>query len=444
MVRAEVLLICIGMTVVTGWTEPPYIGDYDAELRQDGHVDSALMVQRLQELGANTYMWLIWHSPNDWEDLHEFLPLAAEAGITVWVYLVPPSETAATHPQFPYSEPFRLDYVRWAEETAKLSLEHENLVGYVIDDFWGNVNPRWFTPESIEAMVDAGRAINPEIKFYPLMYYNQIGPRFIQMLGTVADGVVAAYPRDRETIERALGYLNGEFAVPAAGEIVYPWDAPSQAGDHGLLRQTVRVTDAEHAAVSFRFADDFDGPTAGYHFLQVRVGDEVVWEEDVAGPDDGEVTVDLSEQVAGEDEVTLTVGVFDRKGVGNFGVIATFSELRAEGLELAAIDDEDAWSEHLQGAFSTALTPRFEPEEPIHLPLIVMPAGQRGEYQQRHGDEGTAERIAAQYRMCLQLVAEGATQGVVSYCLDKRPGNPDFEAVRQVIAEYRAGAPADE
>ena len=147
--------------------QPPFIGDYDAELRDGEHVDCELMVQRLQELGANTYMWLIWHSPNDWEDLHEFLPLAAEADITVWVYLVPPSETAATHPQFPYSEPFRLDYVRWAEEIAKLSLEHENLVGYVIDDFWGNVSPNWFTPESIRAMVDAGRAINPEIKFCP-------------------------------------------------------------------------------------------------------------------------------------------------------------------------------------------------------------------------------------------------------------------------------------
>lgn len=443
MVRMALVVALIALLAMVAEAQPPYIGDYDAELRQGDHVDCALMVQRLQELGANTYMWLIWHSPNDWEDLHEFLPLAAEAGITVWVYLVPPSETAAVHPQFPYSEPFRLDYVRWAEEIARLSLEHKNLVGYVIDDFWGNVNPRWFTPESIQAMVDAGRAINPRIKFYPLMYFNQIGPAFIQMLGTVVDGVVAAYPRDRATIERALRYLNGEFVVPAAGQIVHPWGVPSKQGDHGFLCQTVRVTDAAHATLRFHFSDDYDGPTAGYHFLQVRVGDRVIWEEDVAGPDDGEVTLDLSETVAGHDEVTLSVGVFDRKGVGSYGVTATFADLRAEGLELADVDEQAAWSEDLQGSFTTALTPRFEPEEPVHLPLIVMPSGARGAYEKRNPDPATSERIAAKYRMCLQLVQEGATEGVVSYCLDKSPGNPDFEAVRQVIAEYRMGAGAD-
>ena len=37
-----------------------------------------------------------------------------------------------------YSEPFRLDYGRWAEEIARLSLQHTNLTGWVIDDFYAN------------------------------------------------------------------------------------------------------------------------------------------------------------------------------------------------------------------------------------------------------------------------------------------------------------------
>ncbi len=416
--------------------QTPFIGDYDAELRDGEHVDCELMVQRLQELGANTYMWLIWHSPNDWEDLHHFLPLAAEADITVWVYLVPPSESAATHEQFPYSEPFRLDYVRWAEEIARLSLEYDNLVGYVIDDFWGNVNPNWFTPESIQAMVDAGRAINPEIKFYPLMYFNQIGPRFVQMLGTVVDGVVAAYPHNRAAVERALTWLNGEFTVPPQGSVTYPWNAASRAGDFGFLQQTARVVDADAASLTFSFSDDFQGPTAGYHIMQARVGDEVVWEEDVAGEDDGEVTIDLSEVVAGEDQVTLSLGLFDRTGVGNFGVTATFSDLKAEGLEVADMSAADAWTESVRGSFVTAATPPWEPEEPIHLPLILMPSGSRGAYTKRNGESATSELIAAKYEMCLQLVREGRVEGVVSYCLDKTPGNEDFDAVREVIGEF--------
>ena len=445
MTRAAAMLVCMMVLVIPCRAQTPFIGDYDAELRDGDHVDCELMVQRLQELGANTYMWLIWHSPNDWEDLHEFLPLAAEADITVWVYLVPPSESTITHEQFPYSEPFRLDYVRWAEEIAKLSLEHENLVGYVIDDFWGNVTPRWFTPESIQAMVDAGRAINPEIKFYPLMYFNQIGPRFVQMLGTVVDGVVAAYPRNPEAVERALTWLSGEFAVPPQGSVSYPWDTASRAGDFGFLRQTVRVLDAEVASLTFGFSDDFDGPTEGYHMMQARVDDEVVWEEDVASEDEGEVTLDLSEDVAGKDEITLSLGIFDRTGVGNFGVTATFSDLQAEGLELADMTAADAWTESVRGSFVTAASPPWEPEEPIDLPLILMPSGSRGAYEKRNGEPATPELIAARYQMCLQFVREGAVEGVVSYCLDKTPGNEDFDAVREVIAEFWRdfGAAAD-
>jgi hypothetical protein len=364
--------------------------------------------------------------------------MADEAGISVWVYLVPPSETAATHSQFPYSEPFRLDYVRWAEEIAKLSLQHDNLVGYVIDDFWGNVNPRWFTPESIEEMVAAGRAINPDIKFYPLMYFRQIGARFARMLGPVVDGVVAAYPDDREAVIEALRYLNDDYTLAPHGTVTFPWDHPSRAGDRGFLTQTATVTDPENASLRFRFEDDFKGPTAGYHFMQLRVDDTVVWQEDVAGPDEGTAEVDLSDAVADRDQVTIALGIHDVKGVGNFGVSAAFTELEAEGLELKPIADEDAWTEDVRGDFVTALSPGVEGQGQFKLPLILMPSGSRGAYEKRNNEEATPERIAAKYEMCLDLVREGRIEGVVSYCLNKSPGSEDFEAVRDVIEQFHA------
>ncbi len=46
-------------------TAPLALGDYDAEPRAGGHVDSDLLVRRLGDLGANTYMWLVLHSAND-------------------------------------------------------------------------------------------------------------------------------------------------------------------------------------------------------------------------------------------------------------------------------------------------------------------------------------------------------------------------------------------
>src|SRR5438874_8513783 len=72
-----------------------HLADYDAELRlPTGRVDTAAMVRRLHELGVSTYYWLIAHAGTDWDDLQLFLPAAAQAHIDVWVYLVPPSESA--------------------------------------------------------------------------------------------------------------------------------------------------------------------------------------------------------------------------------------------------------------------------------------------------------------------------------------------------------------
>ncbi|MBI2302387.1 MAG: nucleoside hydrolase [Armatimonadetes bacterium] len=421
----------------TGGAPPPILGDYNSELRRGDHVDGEALAARLSELGANTYYWLIWHSANDWDDLQSFLPLARQAGIQVWPYLVPPTESG---PDYPYSEPFKLDYVRWAEEIARLSLKFDNLPGYVIDDFWANVSPTRFSPEYIGKMVAAGKAINPKLKFYPLMYYPEIGPRFARTIAPLVDGVVAAYARGPEDVERALPYLDDTYHLPPGACFTYPWNAPSKPGDHLLLTQTCKVTDAAHAGASFRVLDDFDGPTAGYHFLQLRVDGDVVWQEDAAGTDNAAVTVDLAKAVAGKATVRLALGVWDEKGVSNFGVTASFANLRLTGLELPQPDlsAADGWTEDKEGAFTLEREPAVAGGARHRLPLVMMPAGQRGEYAGRHGEEGTAERIAAQVKLSLRYVAAGRAEGVVTYCLDKSPGNPDFDAVRQVYHDFAA------
>jgi len=304
----------------------------------------------------------------------------------------------------------------------------------------GNVSPDWFTPESIKEMIEAGRAINPEIKFYPLMYYRQIGARFAELLGPLVDGVVAAYPRDREEIERALRFLHDDYAITAQGFIRYPWDRPSNVGDHGFLAATATITDATNASLSFRYTDDFDGPTEGYHFLQARVDGEVVWEEDVAGEEVGSVEVDLAEYVIDREEVTIALGVHDRKGVGNFGVRVGFPEIEATGIDLPAMDEEGAWEADVVGAFTVEAVPAAEGQQQFSLPLIVMPSGSRGAYAKRNNEEAAAERIAAKVKWILEMVSEGEIEGMVTYCLDKEPGNPDFDEVKQVIHDFQDAA----
>ena len=437
------LALIAGMLVlaaaVLGAGDEPLLGDYDAELRMAedrSHVDCELMVRRLKELRANTYMWLMWHSANDWEDLHEFLPLAEEAGITVWAYLVPHSESGG---KWPYSEPFKLDYVKWAEEIAELSLEHENLVGYVIDDFWGNFDKAdRFSVEYTGEMVAAGKAINPKLKFYPLMYYRQFGLDFVEKLAPIVDGCVAAYPKDRAEIENALRFLTDDYMLPPRATVVFPPAIPSAPGDRGFLMQAAKIQNAEEAAVSFHYRDSYNGPTEGYHVMQVRVDDEVVWEEDTGGRDDADVRVDLSEAVAGKEQIKLAIGVFDKQGVGHYGLRAQFTDLQIHGLEMADADisNTEAWEQQIVGDFSVEFAARQTGEDKFNLPLIVMPSGSRSEYENRWGHEATANLMSAKVRMILELVAEGKVEGIVMYCLNKQEGSEDFEAVAAAYEEF--------
>ena len=82
------------------------LGDYDAEPRTGSHVDTDRLVRRLHDLGANTYMWLIFHNTNDWEDLKVFSPRREGRYHRLGLSRAH-SETTVQEQHWPYSEPFR-------------------------------------------------------------------------------------------------------------------------------------------------------------------------------------------------------------------------------------------------------------------------------------------------------------------------------------------------
>ena len=165
-------------------------GTYDGEPRaKDGHVDIERLVSELAELKANTYHWLIWHRDTDWEDLQRFLPLAREKDILVWVCLVPPSESPPHTKQ--YSEPFRLDYQRWAVEIAKLSLREPNFVAWSVDDFTHNLG--FFTTEYLGKVLGEARKINPNLAFVPCSYSPRVTPQFAERYRGLIDGILFPY-----------------------------------------------------------------------------------------------------------------------------------------------------------------------------------------------------------------------------------------------------------
>ena len=244
-----------------------------------------------------------------------------------------------------------MDYGRWAEEIARLSLQHTNLAAWVIHDFYAN--HAFFTPTAVRDLQKRAKGINPGLRFLPLMYYGEIRRPFVEDYREVIDGVVVAYPQGREDIDQAWAFLN-DAASAIPGELSYPWSTASRAGDFVRASQSATVVPGGQPRLHFRERDDFTGNTAGYHFKQLLINGAVAWEEDVAGGSNGwsEVTVAVTDAARGRTNLTIAFCLLDKKGVSNFGVQWQVKDLWVEGLKLAAdLDHPRQWKVSRRGAF---------------------------------------------------------------------------------------------
>ncbi|MBM7789051.1 NEW3 domain-containing protein [Tenggerimyces flavus] len=183
------------------------VGDVIRETRPraDGyrHIDTPATIDVLKRLGVNTYVYLIWNSPTDWDDLvHEFAPAAERAGIRLWLYLVPPSEcqdSPIRHENGRCSRPFTNDYVRWAKEIATLSKAHPNVVAWALDDFFSQL-----PPEEVQEMQRVQDAINPRLGFYTTVYYHDaINGAFYDRYEGLIDGIIYPYTGANSNTEDA-------------------------------------------------------------------------------------------------------------------------------------------------------------------------------------------------------------------------------------------------
>jgi hypothetical protein len=166
------------------------LGTYCAPPRfPDTRIDVDRLVRELVDSRARVYSLCIHMGERDWDDLQKLLPLAREHGINIWASIVPPTESPPRHKL--YAEPFKLDYVRWAEEIAKLSVREPNLIAWSIDDFSHNLDT--YTPEHLGKMLERARAINPKLAFIPCCYYRAITPEFAKTYAPLLDGILFPY-----------------------------------------------------------------------------------------------------------------------------------------------------------------------------------------------------------------------------------------------------------
>lgn len=161
------------------YATPPHLANME--------LDAKKLIAELKDIHANTYNWLIWRDDaSDLDALKQFLPLAKKVGLKVWVTLVPPSEP-------PPSQPFGLDYNKWASELAKLSKKEPNLVAWSIDDFVHNLD--FFSPEYVKEFVSLAHAINPKLMFVPCCYYRSITDSFVKKCRSAKNSTITAEGR---------------------------------------------------------------------------------------------------------------------------------------------------------------------------------------------------------------------------------------------------------
>ncbi|WP_329244706.1 hypothetical protein OG417_48310 [Actinoallomurus sp. NBC_01490] len=184
----------------------------DTEIREkrpraDGyyHVDTPATINQLKKLHVNTFLFLIWHSPADWQDLSgEFMAAAKRAGINVWAYLVPPSECSSW-----CSEPYETDYLTWARNVAQLSARYPNLTGWAIDDFTNGQNSQKFTPEYMQQIKQITDGINPKLGLYTTAYYpTAISDAFYEKYAPYIRGIIFPfrdYPYYNTQVTSTLG-----------------------------------------------------------------------------------------------------------------------------------------------------------------------------------------------------------------------------------------------
>jgi hypothetical protein len=438
-------------------------------------VDVPATIAALQRANVNTYAYMIFGDANaagadsddmtraQWEVLPSFLAAAQAAGIDVWVYLVPPSESYGGDRSIPVPQrrstyaPFYWDYVRWATEIAELAVQYPNLRAIAIDDFAGNT-AEWgsqyifrFTVPYVNSMRNAAKAIAPWITVHPVLYYTQFynNAAISSYYRQVVDGYIFPYndmigPYGANTIytERAdaMTRLTASMTKCHGGngclQLGFPVSTPSTAGWYGSVNQTVSVRPSSTYSLSFWTNDDFiGGHTAGYHFLQVLVDGRLAWEKDVSNYSGWtRYTVNLTSLLQGKTSATLTLRLYEKRGVSNFHVSAWFDDLVATGFTVQNPGFEsslDPWTRLESRAV-------FDQSWVRNLSFLLMPYASRLSSDPA-GHITTAGYVRTVTQLGLNLTRQGLADGTMVYVLNLtgRPnGLGDPLAINEVAELY--------
>lgn len=410
------------------------LGDYSAEPRINGRVNNVLLIDSLKEASINTYAYLIWHNKEyDWEDFNSFLPLAQENNINTYVYLAPPTEDCEE------VLPYGCDFVSWGEEIARLSLQYPTLKGFIIDDFIAARNDLYFTREYTNNFIASSKEINSNLQFLPIIYYlNADIMDYIRDYKDLTDGII--FPYIGLDPERNLLNTNDEMdQIRKIDEILrynnkiilfaYPWNQPSNEGDYIVLSKTIQVPEnieeLDEILISFTISDDCNYlKPEGYHYIQLLIDDEIVWEEDVINKENiKDINLDIKNYLIGKREATISFRAIEKKRVGNFGVKISIINLKG------IIDSYDFVKDSNSEWTAEILDPLEYNED--HKVVVMVYAAKLNTLD----DIPSAEYVTDAIQIAIESFEEGLSSGVMLYALRKN-NNPIYRSVRELYGSY--------
>jgi hypothetical protein len=420
----------------------PVYADYDKALlesvpRADGytHVDTPVLIAKLVSGNIKTYAFLVWKNNTyrtDWDDFRlEFLPAAQAAGIDVYLYLTPPSENSPPAGYVPFGD----DYYSWAAEAARLAQRYPVLKAVVVDDF--NSNLGLFTPDYVRKIMDGAHVYSTNFMFMPINYdlakgwaspTAYLSPAFMNAYGPYCGAVMFAYLNSTNhddfsdeafQIAHNSGIVSGNLAQFL---IALPSNRPTQAGDYAAVTQ-VLTNGAGFPDLpfpfTFRVASYPSNSLAGYHQLQLLVGNEIAWSKDF-GASYGvqDISVNLQPWLAHRTSATLTARAYDQTGVANYWIRQSW------------ILPAGNWVPGEIGGFGGTST--YYPGTPQGVPMIVML------YDWMYGSGGNNN---SNYIYNANVIAQGAVQrgeaiGIIQFELDKSPVSPLFPIIQQLYGQW--------
>ena len=262
---------------------------------------------RLRQLGANVLAHGFWTKEDrpfpGWDGFIEVLErMQREAPNTkVLAYIGSPSYATTENFVWDSGEGEYIDYERWAEEVATLSLTYTNLIGIALDDFNSdaqlddNITGKVFTPSYMDSVKAAGVAINSEFKIAAVVYIQglsaNITKRFENSLDTIhyfyrhfpsEDAVDINPERIRDEITMASRCCRNDV-VSQLASIQRISTLSAAIGNFASVEATINLEDVVGDLVVCYFENTkINVPDQGYVVKKISFGGDLLVDEDIA------------------------------------------------------------------------------------------------------------------------------------------------------------------